>query len=71
MCVFPYLPGLNILPRLVWHGVEERPEGGVAAPVVVQVEHQGVGDHHGLGLTGFKAFKKEYIFHKGRRKKNI
>jgi len=39
-----HLPGLDIEDRSVRHGVEEGPEGGVAAAVVELVEQLLVGD---------------------------
>ena len=49
------LPCVNVEHGLVGHRVEQRPEGGVAAPVVVRVEHGSRLEPHRDDVFGLEA----------------
>ena len=49
------LPGVDVEHGLVGHRVEQRPEGGVAAPVVVRVEHGARLQPHRDDVLGLEA----------------
>ena len=49
------LPGVDVEHGLVGHRVEQRPEGGVAAPVVVRVEHRARLQPHRHDVLGLEA----------------
>ena len=59
--IVSYLPCLDIEYCSVWHGVEEGPEGGVAAAVVELVEQLHVGNEDRHRLVGLQPYSISFL----------